>query len=432
MATTKVLRKTDVKPASPQVIRCMLLIGYCLLLSCCGYTIQTRANLPFDTISVGKIENKTLEPKLEDKFNLALSQQFAQYGFGVSSSARYRLDGEIDRFLLVPTTEVNLTATQYKIVLNASFILTDTENGKKIPLIAGSPFITYFPATGRIEFIMAQKELAEVAALTNLSQTLVSNIIYNSPQYFADLLFKPEDISDVEGFIASLRDAKDPVSQYLRQEFPPDLIRQIDAYNLFDYSANALKTTLTTELNVLIQNKYIFDKERFAYVELSDNARQLISQDPQGLDRMRLNRMLLEEAYPDEFVKVLFKPDDLKDAEGLMLKLKEAKDPVSQYLRDQFSLGSLAQVDAYPKLNYPIKELRQKLANELNSIIQNKYIFDERRFEKIRLSDEAGKLINQNPQGVSRMRLNRLLLEESYPEALAKLQQTPEVEKTGK
>lgn len=429
------MRRISDKPASRQadkLIMCLLLTGCCLLLSCCGYTIQTRANLPFNTIAVGKIENKTLEPKLDDKFNLALSQQFAQYGFGISSSARYRLDGAINDFQLIPTTEVNLAATQYQINLSANFTLTDTENGKKIPVVANSRFTTYFTATGRIEFIMAQKELAEVSALTDLSQTLVSNLVYNSFQYFADLLFKPGDMSDVEGFIARLRDSKDPVSQYLRKEFRPDLIRQIDAYNLFDYSSDALKTTLTTELNTLIQNKYIFDKERFADVKLSDDARQLISQNPQGLDRTRLNRMLLEEAYPDVFVKIFFTPDDLKDAGGLMLKLKEAKDPVSQYLREQLSIDILAQVDAYPKLNYPITELKQKLANELNSIIRNKDIFDEQRFENIRLSDEAGKLIKQNAQGVSRIRLNRLLLEEAYPEALAKLQEMREAEKAVK
>ncbi len=60
------------------------------------------------------------------------------------------------------------------------------------------------------------------------------------------------------------------------------------------------------------------------------------------------------------------------------------------------------------------------LANELNNIIQNKDIFDEKRFAHIMLSDEAMQLVRQNAQGVNRVRLNRILLEEAYPDELAK------------
>ncbi len=184
---------------------CFLLLAF--LPYGCGYTIQTRATLPFETISVGTIENKTSEPKLQDRLHMTLAETFAQYGFEVSSSARYRLEGEIYHFELVPTTEVNLTATQYQIVMKANFRLIDTESGKAIHLAADSPFITYFNATtGRIEEIMAQKELAEVSALANLAQTLVSLVTYNTPRNFAYLLFKPDDIKNVEGLIIKLRE----------------------------------------------------------------------------------------------------------------------------------------------------------------------------------------------------------------------------------
>src|SRR5271157_1232074 len=122
-------QKNNRKSPGPLSNRLLLLISYfpflIFLLSGCGYTIQTRANLPFDTIAVGKIENKTLEPKLEDKFHLSLAQTFSQYGFSISPSARYRLDGEIFRFNLLATTEVNLTATQYQVEMLVSFRLVD-------------------------------------------------------------------------------------------------------------------------------------------------------------------------------------------------------------------------------------------------------------------------------------------------------------------
>ncbi len=277
----------------------------CILCSGCGYTIQTRANLPFETISIGTIENKTSEPKLQDRCHVALAETFSQHGYEVSSIARYRLQGEIYRFELIPTTEVNLAATQYQIVMKGSFKLVDTESGKSIPLGADSPFITYFNAntTDPLEEIMTQKELAEASAMANLAQTLVSLVTYNTPKNFASLLFKPDDIKNVEGLIVKLRDSKDPLSEYLRDQFTPDLQRKIDAYNQFDYSAKELKTALANALNSIIQNKDIFDEKRFAHVMLSDETMQLIRQNAQGGNRVKLNRILLEEAYPDELQK---------------------------------------------------------------------------------------------------------------------------------
>ena len=285
----------------------LLPAAYCLLLTFllygCGYTIQTRTNLPFETISVGAIKNKTHEPKLEDRLQLALAQNFAEYGFGISSHARYKIEGEIYDFALLPTTEVNLTATQYQIVIKVSFRLVDTESGKSIHLAADSPFITYFGSTGTIEAIMTQKELAEDSAISNLAQQLVSIVTYTAPKNFAWVLFKPDDIKNAESLVLRLKEAKDPVSQYLREQFSAGTVRRIDSYAPLDYSVQDLKTALANELNDLIQNKDIYDKKRFAAIRLSDEALQLLKRGTEGFNRLRLNRILLEEAYPDELAK---------------------------------------------------------------------------------------------------------------------------------
>lgn len=162
----------------------LLFTVYCLLftLSGCGYTIQTKTDLPFDTIAVGKLENRTFEPKLQDRFIRSLAETFAEYGFKVNPSAQYRLEGEITRFQLEPLVEQSLVATQYKVVIKASFRLIDTASGKSTPLVAESPFITYFSSAERLENVLAQKELSTVNALKNLSQEVVRAIIYKTPK----------------------------------------------------------------------------------------------------------------------------------------------------------------------------------------------------------------------------------------------------------
>jgi hypothetical protein len=164
----------------------LLLTVHCLLFTLfgCGYTIQTKANLPFDTIAVGKLENKTFEPKLQDRLSRQLAETFLEYGFSISSSARYRLEGEITKFELEPLVEQSLVATQYKVVIKAYFRLIDTASGKIIPLVEDSPFITYFSSAEKLQNVLAQKELSTISALKDISQAVARRIIYNNQLLF--------------------------------------------------------------------------------------------------------------------------------------------------------------------------------------------------------------------------------------------------------
>ncbi len=61
-------------------------LGFCLMvlsLSGCGYTIHTKASLPFEDIQIGTIENKTYEPKLQDRLNKSLTEEFLKQGIAV-------------------------------------------------------------------------------------------------------------------------------------------------------------------------------------------------------------------------------------------------------------------------------------------------------------------------------------------------------------
>ena len=55
------------------------------LLSGCGYSVHRQSDLPFSEIQIGTIENKTLEPKLQDKLHTALTEEFMQNGIMVKS-----------------------------------------------------------------------------------------------------------------------------------------------------------------------------------------------------------------------------------------------------------------------------------------------------------------------------------------------------------
>jgi type VI secretion system ImpB/VipA family protein len=114
----------------------------------------------------------------------------------------------------------------------------------------------------------------------------------------------------------------------------------------------------------------------------------------------------------------LFLRGDLKNAGGLATKLQAGKDPVSQYIKSQFGDDTQRLLQDYDGSEQSVDTLRRALVNEFNRLINGASLFDEKRFAKVKLSGEAQKLIGQNPKGVSLVRLNRLLLEDAFPQEI--------------
>ncbi|MBI4691321.1 MAG: hypothetical protein HY754_13815 [Nitrospirae bacterium] len=143
----------------------------------CGYTLQGRQALPFDSIRIGRIENKTHEPKLEDRLQRALADELIRNGIMISKDSGYVISGVIRSFELKPLSEKEDLAAEYEVVITGEFFLTSPEE-KVTPLRNSGAFITSFFGTGTIGEIMASKELAIENALKNLSSEIRAGMIY--------------------------------------------------------------------------------------------------------------------------------------------------------------------------------------------------------------------------------------------------------------
>lgn len=160
---------------------CILL--FVSLVSSCGYRVETKGDLPFNNIAIGKIENRTHEPKLEDGLNRTLSEALMEYGFRIDKSARYRIEIDLTRFELATLSERELIATEYGVDIRGKFHLSDSETGKTTPdLDIRNPFATYFSTSGKLVNVLAQKEVSVNKALKDISQEIVRQIIYNKAQ----------------------------------------------------------------------------------------------------------------------------------------------------------------------------------------------------------------------------------------------------------
>ena len=115
--------------------------------------------------------------------------------------------------------------------------------------------------------------------------------------------FRMPDLKEPNSMAVKLRDARDPVSQYVRGQLSPELQQQLSGYDDSSPRSDALQRNLVDELNRLLKGPSLFEEGRFSQVPLAEETRKLMAQNPQGDDLVRLNRMLLEDAYPREIAK---------------------------------------------------------------------------------------------------------------------------------
>jgi len=162
-------------------IPCMLILCSMLCALChfgCGYTIQSKSSLPFHAVQIVKIENKTLEPKLQDSFYRALTEEFLKQGVMVSPDAGYKISGTVDHFELRILSEKADIATEYEVIVKADFKLIDPSGDAKEFKNVGSPFIVSFSSPGPLNDLIASKEIASEKAIRDMAAEIVANFIY--------------------------------------------------------------------------------------------------------------------------------------------------------------------------------------------------------------------------------------------------------------
>jgi hypothetical protein len=113
-----------------------------------------------------------------------------------------------------------------------------------------------------------------------------------------------------------------------------------------------------------------------------------------------------------------FSEGDLKDPGALALKLQNARDPLSEYLKGRFTPATQQQLKEYDG-STAADSLRKLLVDGINELLKDASLFDEQRFKHVTLSDETRTSIQQRLQG-DLTHFNRLLLEEAYPSEIAK------------
>lgn len=113
--------------------------------------------------------------------------------------------------------------------------------------------------------------------------------------------FGSGDIVDLADFVVNLHDKSDAASAYLSNQLDGATTKLLDTYAAMNSSPDPkpFSTALAKNLTKIISGPLIYDKARFHNVTLRPETQALLKENPQGRDLVLLNRMLLEDAFPE-------------------------------------------------------------------------------------------------------------------------------------
>ncbi|MHC4330183.1 MAG: MFS transporter [Planctomycetota bacterium] len=126
------------------------------------------------------------------------------------------------------------------------------------------------------------------------------------------LLLRASDLKDPSGLAVQLRDEQNSLSKHLREQFSSESRQLLSKYDGTGPVPETLLLAMVSELNTILQGPWLYDKQRFAGIQLTKitgtNIDNLLKKthgerekELRGNNLISLNKVLLQEAYPQKF-----------------------------------------------------------------------------------------------------------------------------------
>ena len=121
-------------------------------------------------------------------------------------------------------------------------------------------------------------------------------------------------IKDPATFTTWLSDGTDAMSVYLRTRLPESLKKDLSSWQPSAPTAKAVMDALIKALNQIIAGPSIYEKDRLTGIVLRKETAESIVQEPSAPHLARMNKLLLEDAYPEELIQSVTTGWIVKDA----------------------------------------------------------------------------------------------------------------------
>lgn len=246
------------------------------------------------------------DPTMGAELILGSQQHPCQVGLYITSPTPFQVQ---DNSATVTFTAINLEASiylnpqAYEVTPSPQFIKLEFENltGTSKPSVYTSLASLLDPDVDSWLLQVLIQSGTWLNVYAGNSTFTIGDILEAASFLSRDYLFQDGNFPYLESFIQKLTAApsdQDPVSAFLWSGFSA-----ADQATLQDTNSTPAQQTavLIAELNKVVQGGVsIYTESRFAEVALSPQTSTLLAQNPQGADLIRLNRLLLQDAYKVE------------------------------------------------------------------------------------------------------------------------------------
>ena len=156
-------------------------------------------------------------------------------------------------------------------------------------------------------------EVAKLLRKEKSNLIIIMNRLEDEIELSDPLVMSYRDIIDIENLEVKLHAPKDSLSQYIKRRLKTYTLQLLNSkYPYSDYSTYAyfnmnriLDENILNDLNILLNDRCLFEEGRFEYIKLNEKIQEMIKKRPEGQDLRYLNRLLLQEGYPQEIEKCI-------------------------------------------------------------------------------------------------------------------------------
>ena len=142
--------------------------------------------------------------------------------------------------------------------------------------------------------------------------------------------FAADEIKDLPGLINRLRGQSDPASAFLWNGFSKSDQSMLMSYDPSAPNSTSAQVVVIRALQKIIGGPSIYKVKRFKGVTLRPETSELIKKNPTGANLVRLNRLLLEDAYPLEMTRNQYmdrRVSFLIGLDGKIIHVTDSPDP---------------------------------------------------------------------------------------------------------
>jgi len=154
-----------------------MVLLFVLFISSCGYRVVGSSLLPFDSLNIKHIENKTYEPRLEESLHSALSKEFINQGIKVNkANADVALEVTVTSFTLGMIGAVDDAIKEHELIMTVDIRIVDKGKVTEFKSMR-SPIKITFQAIGSVSDAVVQKDRAIDKASSEIAKEIVGRII---------------------------------------------------------------------------------------------------------------------------------------------------------------------------------------------------------------------------------------------------------------